>query len=201
MGSRLGDRPAPYVSGSVRFEAGVDVLNGAAYLDPGWNANCPAGHWWVCGDGVINGSDSDPLALFDITQPVNMESGKVSGWEGSWQHFFSGTPFGVTMNYTKVNGGNVEPDLLTVGRQFVLPGLGDSGNASVFFENPKHTIRLALNYRAETASGFAIMSSLFLWKQEGKWIFHTSIDTTITSRFFLMLRTSSTKKRDFCQIP
>ena len=40
----------------------------------------------------INGSDSDPLALFDITQPVNMESGKVSGWEGSWQHFFSGTP-------------------------------------------------------------------------------------------------------------
>ena len=137
------------------LEAGVDVLNGAAYLDPGWNANCPAGHWWVCGDGVINGSDSDPLALFDITQPVNMESGKVSGWEGSWQHFFSGTPFGVTMNYTKVNGGNVEPDLLTVGRQFVLPGLGDSGNASVFFENPKHTIRLALNYRAETASGFA----------------------------------------------
>ena len=74
------------------LEAGVDVLNGAAYLDPGWNANCPAGHWWVCGDGVINGSDSDPLALFDITQPVNMESGKVSGWEGSWQHFFSGTP-------------------------------------------------------------------------------------------------------------
>ena len=109
----------------------------------------------IVGDGVINGSDSDPLALFDITQPVNMESGKVSGWEGSWQHFFSGTPFGVTMNYTRVNGGNVEPNLSTVGRQFVLTGLGDSGNASVFFENPKHTIRLALNYRAETASGFA----------------------------------------------
>lgn len=137
------------------LEAGVDVLNGAAYLDPGWNPNCPAGHWWVCGDGVITGSDSDPLALFDITQPVNMESGKVSGFEGSWQHFFTGTPFGFTLNYTKVNGGNVEPDLLNVRRQFILPGLGDSGNASVFFENPKHTVRLALNYRAETAAGFA----------------------------------------------
>ena len=101
-------------------------------VPPTWtrlNANCPA-DWWVCGDGVINGSDSDPLALFDITQ-VNMESGKVSGWEGSGSTFL-GTPFGVTMNYTKVNGGNVEPDLLTVGRQFVLPGLGDSGNASHF---------------------------------------------------------------------
>jgi len=137
------------------LEAGVDVLNGAAYLDAGWNPACPAGHWWVCGDGNIEGSSSDPLALFDITQPVNLESGRVSGFEGAWQHFFEDTPYGFTVNYTKVSGGNVEPDLTEVGRQFTLAGFGDSGNASVFFENPRHTLRLALNYRAETASGFA----------------------------------------------
>lgn len=137
------------------LEAGVDVLNGAAYLDAGWNPACPAGHWWVCGDGNIEGSSSDPLALFDITQPVNLETGRVSGFEGAWQHFFEGTPYGFTMNYTKVSGGDVEPDLSTVGRQFALAGFGDSGNASIFFENSKHTLRLALNYRAETASGFA----------------------------------------------
>ena len=79
----------------------------------------------------------------------------MSGFEGAWQHFFENTPYGFTVNYTKVNGGNVEPDLTEVGRQFTLAGFGDSGNASVFFENSQHTLRLALNYRAETASGFA----------------------------------------------
>ena len=137
------------------LNAGVDVLNGAAFLDGGWNPACPSGHWWVCGDGNIEGSSSDPLALFDITQPANLESGRVSGFEGAWQHFFQGTPYGFTVNYTKVSGGDVQPNLSEVGRQFTLPGFGDSGNASVFFENSKHTVRLALNYRAETASGFA----------------------------------------------
>ncbi|HEY5666282.1 MAG TPA: TonB-dependent receptor, partial [Gammaproteobacteria bacterium] len=36
-----------------------------------------------------------------------------------------------------------------------LPGLGDSGNFSFFFENAKHTARIALNYRGETVAGFA----------------------------------------------
>ena len=42
-----------------------------------------------------------------------------------------------------------------VGEQFALFGLGNSGNLSVFFENEKHTVRLALNHRGETNAGFA----------------------------------------------
>jgi outer membrane receptor protein involved in Fe transport len=84
-----------------------------------------------------------------------MEKGRVSGWEFAWQHLFQGSPYGMTFNYTLVSGGNVEPDIADVSRQFILPGLGDSGNASVFYEDDRHTLRLALNYRAETAAGFA----------------------------------------------
>lgn len=135
------------------IEAGIDVSGGQAWLDG--SANCPAGHWWVCGDGIIEGQPTDPAALFDITQPYNMEKGRVSGWEFAWQHLFQGSPYGMTFNYTLVSGGNVEPDIADVSRQFILPGLGDSGNASVFYEDDRHTLRLALNYRAETAAGFA----------------------------------------------
>ena len=84
-----------------------------------------------------------------------MKSGAVNGIELSWQHLFEGTPFGLQMNFTKVSGGDVEPNKNIVGEQFILPGLGDAGNISVFFENPKHTLRLAMNYRGETAQGFA----------------------------------------------
>ena len=58
-------------------------------------------------------------------------------------------------NYTYVIGGDVEPDNYVIGDQFILPGFGNSGNLSGWFENEKHTLRLALNYRAETAQGFA----------------------------------------------
>jgi len=107
------------------------------------------------GQDPLLSQSTDPAALFDITQPYNMEKGRVSGWEFAWQHLFQGTPYGFTVNYTLVSGGNVEPDRADVGRQFILPGLGDSGNASVFYEDDKHTLRLALNLSAETASGFA----------------------------------------------
>ena len=135
----------------------VDTLNGVAV--PTCNGNtlpngAPGNPYYVCQDPLL-GQSTDPAALFDITQPYNMEKGRVSGWEFAWQHLFQGTPYGFTFNYTLVSGGNVEPDRADVGRQFILPGLGDSGNASVFYEDDKHTLRLALNHRAETAAGFA----------------------------------------------
>ena len=96
----------------------------------------------------------DPLAMFEVTSPYNMNSGAVSGVEIAWQHLFDGTPFGFQLNYTWISGGDVEVDRYEIGRQLLLPGLGDSGNLSVFFENEKHTARLALNHRGETVVGF-----------------------------------------------
>ncbi|NIB42765.1 TonB-dependent receptor [Pseudomaricurvus alkylphenolicus] len=116
---------------------------------------CESDGWWRCEPGYIDGTAQDPAALFDITQPYNMNSGVVDGIEVNWQHLFAGTPYGVQFNFTIVNGGDVEPDRNVIGEQFLLPGLGDSGNFSVFYEDERHTLRLALNYRGETAQGFA----------------------------------------------
>ncbi len=148
---------------ALAIASGIDVSNGFPALDPGVGAvppdapaNCTQDlGWWRCNPGYIDGTSSDPLASFIMTTPYNMNSGSVSGVEVAWQHVFETVPFGVQFNYTWVSGGDVEVDRTAIGDQFVLPGLGDSGNFSVFFENEKHTARLALNYRGETALGFA----------------------------------------------
>ncbi|HEY5624426.1 MAG TPA: TonB-dependent receptor, partial [Gammaproteobacteria bacterium] len=149
---------------ALGMAAGLDVSNGYPALDPGLGVGVPADApasctadlgWWRCNPGYIEGTASDPLALFDVTSPYNLNSGSVNGFEVSVQHLFEGTPFGLQFNATKVSGGDVDIDRDALGEQFLLPGLGDSGNFSFFFENAKHTARIALNYRGETVAGFA----------------------------------------------
>ncbi len=135
------------------LEAGVDLSNGYPW-SPSECADNGADGWWVCNPGYVDGTANDPLALMDYTAPYNMGKGTVNGLEFSWQHLFEGSPFGVTFNYTYISGGDVDIDRNVIGEQFILPGLGDSGNFSVFFENDKHTVRVALNHRGETVSGF-----------------------------------------------
>jgi TonB-dependent receptor len=135
------------------LEAGVDLSNGYPWSPPECAANGADG-WWRCDPGYVDGTANDPLALMDYTSPYNMGKGTVNGLEFSWQHFFEGTPFGFTFNYTYISGGDVDIDRNVIGEQFILPGLGDSGNLSFFFENERHTFRVALNHRGETVAGF-----------------------------------------------
>ena len=140
---------------AVGIAAGVDVSNGYPWSDGGADDGlCFADGWWRCDPGYIDGTANDPLASFDVTAPYNMNSGTVSGFEVALQHLFEGTPFGIQFNYTAISGGDVDIDSSVIGEQFILPGLGDSGNFSVFYEDDKHTVRLALNYRGETVAGF-----------------------------------------------
>ena len=146
---------------ALGMTAGLDVSGGYPALDPGVGtvpaivpAECGDGGWWRCAPGYIDGTASDPLAMFEVTSPFNMNSGSVSGFEFAWQHLFVDSPFGFQMNFTIISGGDVEVDRNAIGEQFLLPGLGDSGNVSVFFENDRHTARLAFNYRGETSVGF-----------------------------------------------
>ena len=127
---------------------GADVSGGYPY------GVCQYDGWWRCDPGYIDGTASDPLAMFEVIQPYNMEKGTVSGFEFVVQHVFDSIPFGFQFNFTKISGGDVDIDRDKIGEQFILPGLGDSGNFSVFFENEKHTARIALNYRGETVAGF-----------------------------------------------
>ena len=127
---------------------GADVSAGYPY------GVCQYDGWWRCEPGYIDGTASDPLAVFEVTTPYNMREGTVSGFEFVVQHVFERIPFGFQFNFTKISGGDVDIDRDAIGEQFILPGLGDSGNFSVFFENEKHTARIALNYRGETVAGF-----------------------------------------------
>ena len=147
---------------ALGMSAGLDVSNGYPALDPGVGtlpavipSECGDIGWWRCAPGYIDGTGSDPLAVFEVSAPYNLNSGTVDGFEVSLQHLFEGTPIGIQFNYTWVNGDDVDVNRYTIGEQFILPGLGDSGNFSVFFENEKNTARLALNYRGETVVGFA----------------------------------------------
>ncbi len=139
---------------ALAMAAGVDVSNGYPW-SPAECAGNGADGWWRCDPGYIDGTSSDPLASFEVTAPYNMNSGTVSGFEFVLQHLFEGTPFGMQFNFTKIVGGDVDIRRDQLGEQFILPGLGDAGNLSVFFENEQHTIRLAYNYRGETVAGFA----------------------------------------------
>lgn len=95
----------------------------------------------------------DPLAIFDVTTTRNAEVGNLFGYEFAVQHMFADTGFGVQANLTIVNG-DVDADRDLVGRQFALPGLSDSANLSVFYENDLVSARIAYNWRDEFLVGF-----------------------------------------------
>jgi TonB-dependent receptor len=133
---------------ALAMARGVDVSNGFPW------GQCDYDGWWRCEPGYIDSTSADPLALFTMTRPENLESGDVSGLELTLQHLFEGTPYGMQFNYTKITGGDVDIDRDDVGSQFILPGFGDAGNLSVFYEDDKHTFRVAANYRGETVAGF-----------------------------------------------
>ncbi|NND46000.1 MAG: TonB-dependent receptor [Xanthomonadales bacterium] len=130
---------------------GVDVSEGYPWAHAGL---CGYEGWWRCDPGYIDGAPNDPLASFTLTEPFNLNKGSVHGIEVNVQHLFANSPFGVQFNYTKISGGDVDIDRNAIGEQFILPGLGDSGNFSVFYEDDRHTARIALNYRGETVAGF-----------------------------------------------
>jgi TonB-dependent receptor len=110
-----------------------------------WN-----GGWW--NSNINNAVAADPLAVFNISKPMNQEEGTVDGWEIALQHQFGDTGFGASINATFV-GGDVEADTYALGDQFALPGFGDSANFSAFYEDDKWSATLGVNQRGETYAG------------------------------------------------
>ena len=127
---------------------GLDYPGGMPNTVDWWAANVIAGSAFP----IVSSEETDPFAMFRVTKPVNLKEGGVDGIEIALQHLFD-NGFGVQFNATKVVGGDVEPDLNNLYQQDALPGLGDSGNFSVFFENESFTGRLAFNHRGETYVG------------------------------------------------
>ncbi len=104
-------------------------------------------------NGVIDPTTGQK-ASFSITSQVNGPSAMVYGVEGSIQHVFGDTGFGVQANGTLV--GTNRPyhplDISTSG--FAVTGLADSANAVVFWEKYGFSLRAALNWRAEYLDHF-----------------------------------------------
>ncbi len=98
-------------------------------------------------------NSDDPLAEFDETSTANGEQANLYGWELAAQHLFADTGFGIMVNATFVSG-DVEADRDAIEQDFALPGMSDSANFSVLYENENLSARVSYNWRDEFLSGF-----------------------------------------------
>jgi TonB-dependent receptor len=102
---------------------------------------------------AIAPNGDDPLAIFDTTTTANGETANLHGWELAVQHLFGQSGFGIMVNATMVSG-DVEADRDAIEQEFALPGMSDSANFSVFYENEQLSTRISYNWRDEFFSGF-----------------------------------------------
>lgn len=127
----------------------------------------------VAANTPIAPNSDDPLTSFDVARDNNAETANIFGWELALQHMFSDSGFGVLVNATIVNG-DVDADRDAVGYQFALPGMSDSANFSVFYENESVSARVSYNWRDEFLSGFDQHSSPAFTEE------YSQIDANIT---------------------
>ena len=103
------------------------------------------------GDGddrkaIQTGVEGDPVAVFDVTIPVNQRETNVKGLELMAQHSFGESGFGFQANYTFVDG-DLEYDINLNEEQWVVPGMSDTANLVAFYDKNGFQIRLAYNWR------------------------------------------------------
>ena len=97
----------------------------------------------------ITALPEDPLLLLDANTPVNANDADISGWEFALQHFFGDSGFGVQVNMTIVDGGDIEYDVDATGGtpQFALTGISNSTNLVLIYDRGPWQGRLAYNQR------------------------------------------------------
>jgi TonB-dependent receptor len=121
----------------AQFQA--NVVNGAlpqAYVDS------------IAAAADVAANAADPEAQWRVSQPVNLESGSIHGWEFAIQHFFGDSGFGLAANYTMVDGDIVADNAGSPDEdQFALVGLSDSANFSAIYENYGWSARVSYNWR------------------------------------------------------
>lgn len=98
--------------------------------------------------GLITGPNE---ATFSVRRPRNADTANVRGLELNLVHTFDWLPgllsgFGTQLNATFV-GSNATFDPTSTGTSFALEGLGDSQNASIFYEKNGLSARVAYNRR------------------------------------------------------
>lgn len=100
---------------------------------------------------IGNGITGPTTATFNVRRPRNAESANVRGLELNLVHSFDYLPspldgFGVALNATFVSS-NAEFDQASTGTSFAVEGLGNSYNATAFYEKDGFSARVAWNRR------------------------------------------------------
>ncbi|PCK08277.1 MAG: TonB-dependent receptor [Alteromonadaceae bacterium] len=141
------------------------VGNSAGCVDNGAGASCGLAFDPAAGEIPENNSDvfalPEDIELTATTSiPSNSKDAVLQGWELAVQHFFGESGFGVSANYTIVNG-NVKFDVAAdpSATQFALVGLSDSANLGVFYENDLFSARIVYNWRDEFLDNAAVNSN------------------------------------------
>ena len=102
-------------------------------------------------DGIVGPGFTPNSVTFSVRRPRNAESANVRGLELNAVHTFDYLPspldgFGVAVNATFVSS-NAEFDQATTATSFAVEGLGNSYNATVFYEKSGFAARVAWNRR------------------------------------------------------
>lgn len=96
---------------------------------------------------------------FQITKPINLNSAIIKGAELTFNYQFSGLPrpfngLGVATNYTYVTSSASASGISTTGK-FAVPGIGNSSNFGVYYDEGPVQVRLAYNWRQAYLSTIA----------------------------------------------
>ncbi len=103
--------------------------------------------------------------FFLIDRPRNLETTSVYGAEFSFQHTFDYLPSflqytGINANFTYVKGTD-EFDVTRQDNNVVLPGLGDSQNVVLFYDDKRFEARVAYNSRDRFFRNFAGLEPVY----------------------------------------
>ena len=149
----------------------------------------------------VRAEAGDPLAVFDVRTTDNLEVGNVHGWEVALQHLFGNTGWGVQANATLVNG-DVNPDRDIIGVAFALPGLSDSRNFSVFYEDHRISARLAYNWRDEFFAGYGQFDNPVYVEEYDQWdVMLTWFATEQLAVFFEGINITEETQRSYARYP
>ncbi|QHJ10005.1 hypothetical protein FX988_00214 [Paraglaciecola mesophila] len=124
----------------------INDVNGNPLRDPSVNprAGCPDSS--DTPNPACLSQASDPIVIFDVSTPDNLQNREVDGWELNAQYMFSDTGFGAVANYTLVDS-DESFDPYDFDQTIALTGLSDSGNLVGFYENEALQVRVAYNWR------------------------------------------------------
>ena len=98
---------------------------------------------------------------FQLNEPVNLNTATIGGEELTVNYQFTSLPkpfdgLGTAVNYTHVtSNASINPALLATAGKFAVPGIGDSGNVSGYYEEGPLQLRLAYNWRGKYLSSIA----------------------------------------------